>query len=98
MSTFRARIKSGDLWLAVGAAVVGAELIAPPGELLSEGVDRAIQRRPVMTRTAIAVTALHLANLLPRQVDPFTILLRVSTSCLRLLRSVVSHTTHAPHA
>ncbi|MET8430145.1 hypothetical protein [Nocardia sp. NPDC004860] len=92
------RCTAENAWAILLTAIGVWELAAPPNQLLSEGVDRAIQRRPIVTRALIAVTALHLANLLPRQVDPFTILLRVLTPCLRLLRSVVSHTTRAPHA
>lgn len=92
------RYTAENAWAVLLTAVIAWEVLAPPGQLLSEGVDRALQRQPVLTRAAIAVTALHLANLLPRAGDPFTYLLRVSTFCLRLTRSAVSHTTRAPHA
>jgi hypothetical protein len=64
-------------WIVLLAGVTAWELLAPTGHLLSEGVDRAIERHPVITRAAIAVTALHLMNLLPSQVDPFHHLPRV---------------------
>lgn len=56
------------LWLAGG--VVAYELACQPGELLSEQVDRWLLSHPVLTRTAIAVVALHLGNALPSRADP----------------------------
>lgn len=58
-------------WLAVGALVTAYELSCPEGELLSEGVDRAMEDHPYLVAGAIGITALHLANLLPEQIDPF---------------------------
>lgn len=58
-------------WMALGAAVAAYEAIAPTGELLSEGVDKALLKYPLTTRLAIGVTALHLANVLPPSIDPF---------------------------
>lgn len=40
------------------------------GETLSERCDSAIERHPVMTLGAIAVTAGHLANIIPSSLDP----------------------------
>lgn len=51
-------------------AILAYEMVAPPGELLSEGADRSLSRYPILTRVAIGVTALHLANLLPEKYDP----------------------------
>lgn len=51
-------------------AIVAYEAIAPEGQLLSEGADRAILKYPVATKLAIGVTALHLANLIPDRFDP----------------------------
>ncbi|AQT78337.1 hypothetical protein B1R94_02435 [Mycolicibacterium litorale] len=58
-------------WLTVAAVVLVVEATAEPGELLSEGVDRYLARRPWLTRTAVVLTAAHLLNLLPARVDPF---------------------------
>lgn len=69
--SIRYRIKAWHLWLAVGVVVIAAEVIAPPGELLSEGVDRALQRHPLLTRAAIEITGRHLTNDLPPAVDPY---------------------------
>ncbi|WP_109527251.1 MULTISPECIES: DUF7427 family protein [Nocardia] len=70
ITTFRARIRAWHLWLIVGTVVAVAEEIAPTGQLLSEGVDRAIERHPILVRAAIIITALHLVNWLPARVDP----------------------------
>lgn len=56
-------------WLAVGALALTYELACPPGELLSEGVDRAIDRHPVLVPAAIGYLALHLCNRLPESMD-----------------------------
>lgn len=72
------RCTAENPWAVLLAAVIAWEVLAPPGQLLSEGVDRALQRQSALTRAAITVTALHLANLLPRRVDPFTHLLNLS--------------------
>ncbi|MFE5290350.1 hypothetical protein ACFRAQ_35825 [Nocardia sp. NPDC056611] len=72
------RCTAENAWAVLLASVIAWEVLAPPGQLLSEGVDRALQRRPALTRAAITVTALHLANLLPHKVDPFTHLLNLS--------------------
>lgn len=63
-------------WLAIGAGVLAYEILCPEGELLSEGVDRGLEKHPTLTRLAIGATALHLLNMLPEQYDPFH---RVST-------------------
>ncbi|MGH3956493.1 MAG: DUF7427 family protein [Mycobacterium sp.] len=57
-------------WLALGAGIVAYELAAPRGELLSEGVDRYLARRPWLTRAVVVVLAAHLLNVLPEPVDP----------------------------
>ena len=58
-------------WAWIGALVTAYELTCPRGELLSEGVDRAIEKHPVAVPVAIGYTALHLCNLLPEKVDLF---------------------------
>jgi hypothetical protein len=68
------RLKATDAWKVLGLGVLAYELLCPEGELLSEGVDRALEHSKVAryaTLGAIAVTATHLANLLPNQIDPF---------------------------
>ena len=57
-------------WGALISGVFAYDMLAPPNETLSEGVDSAIERSSLLTNTAIAATALHLANILPERVDP----------------------------
>lgn len=59
--------------LAIGGMIAGIaayDVLCPPGETISEGFDRLIERFPITTYTAIGVTALHLANVLPPKLDP----------------------------
>lgn len=57
-------------WLIVGGVIVGYEAACPKGELLSEGVDRALECHPWVVRAAVGAVALHLLNVLPDQIDP----------------------------
>lgn len=67
----RPEFTAGRAWTAIGLGVVAYELAAPKGQLLSEGVDRALDAHRALTLGAIGITALHLANLLPGRLDPF---------------------------
>lgn len=60
-------------WGVLAAGVVAYDVFCPPGETLSEGVDRALERErgKIFALGTIAITAAHLANLLPERVDPF---------------------------
>jgi hypothetical protein len=58
-------------WAAIGLGVLAYELACPQGELLSEGVDRALDRNRPLTVAAVGLTALHLLNALPDKADPF---------------------------
>lgn len=62
-------------WLIVGATIITYELLAADGQLLSHGVDQALEAHPVLTRAAILITALHLLNELDdpplSYLDPF---------------------------
>lgn len=57
-------------WLALAAGIVAYEVAAPRGELLSEGVDRYLARKPWLTRLVVVGIAAHLLNLIPAKVDP----------------------------
>lgn len=60
-------------WIGLGAYVAGYDILAPKGETLSEGVDRALEH-PTLRYAAIVgigVTAAHLVNVLPEKYDPF---------------------------
>lgn len=67
----RPELTAQRAWTALGLGVLAYELACPSGELLSEGVDRALNSHPALTRAAIGYTALHLMNLLPESVDLF---------------------------
>jgi hypothetical protein len=70
----RPEITAPRAWAVMAAGIVAYELAAPPGELLSEGVDRALEKSPLAkaaTLVLIGATALHLANALPDAIDPF---------------------------
>lgn len=60
-----------NAWCAIGAFVLAYEIVCPDNELLSQGVDRALERHKYLTLGAIALTAGHLANVLPVRYDPF---------------------------
>ncbi|AYR03260.1 hypothetical protein SEA_OCTOBIEN14_125 [Gordonia phage Octobien14] len=68
-------------WMALALSVLVYEVAAPEGELLSEGVDRALLSNRKSVRAAawagITVTALHLLNVLPVWCDPYALLARV---------------------
>ena len=59
-------------WATLATGVALYDLYAPEGETMSEAVDRALER-PYLRYMAIgtvAVTAAHLLNVLPPQIDP----------------------------
>lgn len=49
-------------WAGLISGIVLYEAVAPQNHLLSEGVDRMIDKHPVATRAVIGYTALHLCN------------------------------------
>ena len=60
-------------WVGLGVGVSVYEMLCPDGQTLSEEVDRVLEnpRAKYIALGAIAVTAAHLANVLPTQIDPF---------------------------
>lgn len=54
------------------AGVAAYDILCPPGETISEGVDRIMESVPgrVAAVSAIGITALHLINVLPPVIDP----------------------------
>lgn len=59
------------MWAAIAAAVVYHELSCRDGELLSEAVDRGLEKNPVPIYALVLITAAHLLNWLPPQADPY---------------------------
>ena len=57
-------------WLVLAAGVIAYDLLAPPGETLSEGVDRYLSRRPWLTKLLVLGVAKHLTNEVAPWADP----------------------------
>lgn len=65
---------STKAWGAIGAGIAAYEVMCPKGETLSERLDPLIEGgryKRAATLGAIAITALHLSNVLPPTLDPF---------------------------
>lgn len=75
-------------WLTIAASVIAFEVFAPPGELLSEGMDRwrAHPAGKYLATGGILVTAAHLLRQLPSEVDPFTQAFRWKSGKLQSLK------------
>lgn len=60
-------------WCGLAAGVAAYDILCPPGETMSEGVDRLLEHphKRIAALGAIAITAAHLANILPEKIDPF---------------------------
>lgn len=62
------RVGWGDwAWM----AILAYELFCPRGEMLSESLDRRLERMPRLTEALIVYAALHCANRLPPRLDLF---------------------------
>ena len=64
-------LSGSGMWAAIAAAVVYHELSCRDGELLSEAVDRGLEKNPVPIYALVLITAAHLLNWLPTKVDPY---------------------------
>lgn len=63
-------------WAVLAAGIALYDLTCPNGQMLSEGVDRALERGPAAkaaTLGLIGITALHLANAIPERYDIFKV-------------------------
>jgi hypothetical protein len=49
------------------------DLVTPPGETVSEAVDRYLERRPILTTIFIGITAGHLLNRIPVYLDLYAL-------------------------
>lgn len=60
-------------WGVLAAGVAAYDIYSPEGETLSERVDDWLENpiSKAVAISAIGVTALHLANVLPEKIDPF---------------------------
>lgn len=61
---------SDRAWIVLAASIVTYEFVAQPDELLSEAVDRYLEKHPWLTRMIVAVVSAHLLNFIPPRVDP----------------------------
>lgn len=59
----KAEKAAGMAWVGLIASVAAYDYYAPPGQTLSEGVDRALDKHPLLTTAAIGMTAMHLLNI-----------------------------------
>jgi hypothetical protein len=57
-------------WAALVAGIVTYEAACPPGQLLSEAVDRYRIRYPFVINGAILYISLHLLRQWPKRIDP----------------------------
>jgi len=64
-------MKHGDAaWATLALGVLLYECCAPPGQLLSEAVDKYRERHPILTNSVIVFLAGHLLRIWPRHIDP----------------------------
>lgn len=64
-------MRARRMWALIFGLVVLHEFTCSDGELLSEEVDRMLQKHPVATYAFTLVTVAHLLNRLPTSVDPY---------------------------
>ena len=57
-------------WLTISVGIITYEIASPPGELLSQAVDRYRRRHPIATDIAIVYIAAHLLRRWPQRIDP----------------------------
>lgn len=64
-------MRSADVaWIALAVGVVTYDVLAHPGETLSEGADRYMLTHPWTTRAVALAVSGHVCNLLPGRYDP----------------------------
>jgi hypothetical protein len=59
------------MWVLLFGLVVYHEAVCKDGELLSEEVDRALEKHPALVYLFTLVTVAHLLNWLPPTIDPY---------------------------
>lgn len=58
----KAEQAAGLAWVGIIGSVIAYDYLAPEGGTLSEGVDYALEKHPIITVAAVGMTALHLLN------------------------------------
>jgi hypothetical protein len=66
---------AGVAWGVLAASVVTYDVLCPQGQTMSEGADRGLAKHPWLTRIAIGLVAIHVANAVPAKGDPIHLLL-----------------------
>ena len=56
-------------WVALGAGILGYDILAPAGETLSEGADRYMLRHPWLVRGVALILVGHICNVWPQRFD-----------------------------
>ncbi|MBB3039809.1 DUF7427 family protein [Hoyosella altamirensis] len=64
-------------WRALIAGIVAYEIVAPPGELLTDGMDRWRTAHPVLAVISVWLVAAHLLRVVPPAADPLSVAGRV---------------------
>ena len=59
------------MWAAIISGVVYHDALCEDNDTLSEVVDRALEKHPVLIHALVLITAAHLLNWLPTKVDPY---------------------------
>jgi hypothetical protein len=68
----RATVHRSDIgWLLLAAYIIGYELTAGEGELLTHGAERYLASHPWIWRAVVGFTAGHLLGILPESIDPY---------------------------
>lgn len=57
-------------WISIAVGVITYEIMAPPGQLLSEAIDKYRGRHPWVTVLAVTYLATHLLRVWPARLDP----------------------------
>ncbi|ANA86467.1 hypothetical protein BH762_gp051 [Gordonia phage OneUp] len=74
MNKRRLVMRGAQAWFVIGGFTAYHELTCTPGELMSEAIDRAIEKHPILTRLVFVIIMLHLNNWIPKRLmwlDPF---------------------------
>ncbi|WP_457062777.1 DUF7427 family protein [Mycobacteroides abscessus] len=59
------------MWAVIFGGVAYHDALCKDNDTLSEVVDRALEKHPVLVHVLVLVTAAHLLNWLPSQTDPY---------------------------
>ncbi len=64
-------MRHGDYaWITLAVGVITYEITAPPGQLLSEAMDKYRKHHPWAAGAAVIYVACHLLRVWPKPVDP----------------------------